>query len=89
MRSHLVFVLTLLFHDGFRRIELPERLDPLLLIDNAIATDIDDLKHVLHDAERRQGFVGHLANPVQQFAELSECDATNTTHIERTESILR
>jgi hypothetical protein len=39
IRSKLVFVLpsspfTLLFHDGFREIELSERLDPLLLIDN-------------------------------------------------------
>jgi hypothetical protein len=83
----VLWVLTLLFHDGSRRIELPEHLYSLLLIDNAIATDIDDLEHSFMILNAGKGSLA-MANPVKQLAELSECDAANTAHIERTESIL-
>ena len=72
--SWIDFVFTLLFHDGFRGVELPERLNPFPFIDDTIAPDIDDFKHVPHDTEGWECFIGHLADLFDQLTELSERD---------------
>jgi hypothetical protein len=84
----VLFVLALLLHNGLWWVELPKGLNPFLLIDDSIPTDIDDLEYVTHDAEGRQGFICHLADTVEKFTELREGEVSHSAHIEGAECVL-